>query len=242
MKNYRSWLWVMVAIGWLTQTTAPAAISWKTNRAEAVTAAQASGKLILLIAGLTTDYNTPFMRTNMCERASIRAVIDPNYICWFANMSTIPQEWIVYTPVLETFSPPLICVIDPNDSLSYLDRTTDIQSDEAVFLARLRSHLRWDAGYTLSGGGWRRLTWFGDYIPMGGGWIWHNKHGFLYPTTTSIRSDIWFFTNDMGWLWTANATYPYLYRLSPAAWLWYNGATSPRWFRNMTTGTWESRP
>ena len=100
----------------------------------------------------------------------------------------------------------------------------------------------WDAGYTSIGGGWRRLTWFGDYVGMGGGWIWHNKHGFMYPTATSTRSDIWFYTQDMGWLWTANATYPFLYRSSPAAWLWYNGATNPRWFRNMATGQWESRP
>ena len=100
----------------------------------------------------------------------------------------------------------------------------------------------WDAGYTSIGGGWRRLTWFGDYVGMGGGWIWHNKHGFLYPTTTSTRSDVWFYTQDMGWLWTGNTTYPFLYRSSPTAWLWYNGATNPRWFRNMTANTWESRP
>ena len=101
----------------------------------------------------------------------------------------------------------------------------------------------WDAGYTDIGGGWRRLTWFGDYVPMGGaGWIWHNKHGFLYPTPASTASDIWFYANDMGWLWTSSTTYPFLYRSSDGAWLWYNGATNPRWFRNMTAGTWESRP
>ena len=100
----------------------------------------------------------------------------------------------------------------------------------------------WDAGYRDLGGGWRRLTWFGDYAGMGGGWIWHNKHGFMYPTPASTRSDIWFYTQDMGWLWTANATYPYLYRSSDGAWLWYNGSANPRWFRNMTVGTWEHRP
>ena len=98
----------------------------------------------------------------------------------------------------------------------------------------------WDAGFADIGGGWRRLTWFGDYVPMGdAGWIWHNKHGFLYPTSASTSDDIWFYTNDLGWLWTSSTTYPFLYRASPAAWLWYNGATNPRWFRNMTAGTWE---
>ena len=102
-------------------------------------------------------------------------------------------------------------------------------------------HQAWDDGYTDLGGGWRRLTWFGDYIPMGD-WIFHNQHGFWYPAANSTPPDIWFFTQDMGWLWTGNATYPFLYRASDGAWLWYNGAVNPRWFRNMTAGTWESRP
>ena len=101
----------------------------------------------------------------------------------------------------------------------------------------------WDSGYQDIGGGWRRLTWFGDYVPMGSdGWIWHNKHKFLFVSANSIPSSIWLYTQNMGWLWTSSTTYPYLYRSSPEAWLWYNGSTNPRWFRNMTTGVWESWP
>ena len=99
----------------------------------------------------------------------------------------------------------------------------------------------WDAGCTAIGGGWRRLGWFGDYVPMGD-WIFHNKHGFWYPAPGSTPQNIWFYTQDMGWLYTSNPLYSFLYRSSPAAWLWYNEATNPRWFWNMTTGTWESRP
>ncbi len=101
----------------------------------------------------------------------------------------------------------------------------------------------WDAGYTDLGGGWRRLAWFGDYAVMGlEGWIWHNKHGFFFVAATSTPGDVWLFASDMGWLWTGSATYPFLYRAFPAAWLWYNGATNPRWFMNLTTSQWESRP
>ena len=100
----------------------------------------------------------------------------------------------------------------------------------------------WDAGFEDIGGGWRRLDWYGDYAPMGNGWVWHNKHGFWYPTPQSYEYDVWFYTQDMGWLWTGRTTYPYMFRTSDGAWLWYNGATNPRWFRNMTAGTWESRP
>jgi len=47
---------------------------------------------------------------------------------------------------------------------------------------------------------------------------------------------------DMGWMGTGKATYPFLYRHNDGAWLWYNGAVNPRWFMNMATGQWESRP
>jgi hypothetical protein len=101
----------------------------------------------------------------------------------------------------------------------------------------------WDDGYQDLGGGWRRLGWFGDYVPMGpDGWIWHSKHGFFYVPPSGMPADVWMYAQDMGWLWTGNQTYPFLYRASPAAWLWYNGSTNPRWFANMTAGTWESRP
>jgi len=101
----------------------------------------------------------------------------------------------------------------------------------------------WDTGYQSLGGGWRRLGWFGDYIPMGSaGWIWHNKHGFFYVAGNSTPQSVWLYSQDMGWLWTSSTGYPFLYRSSDGAWLWYNGSRNPRWFRNMTTGQWESRP
>ena len=99
----------------------------------------------------------------------------------------------------------------------------------------------WDDGYVNLGGGWRRLGWLGDYAPTGD-WIWHNKHGFWYPAPGGEPTGGWFYSQDMGWLYTGNGLYPFLYRANDAAWLWYNGSTNPRWFRNLTAGTWESRP
>jgi hypothetical protein len=101
----------------------------------------------------------------------------------------------------------------------------------------------WDADYIDIGGGWRRLTWFGDYVPMStSGWIWHNKHGFFYVSPSATPESIWLYAQDMGWLYTSNTIYPFLFSNSARAWLWYNEATDPRWFLNMTTGLWESRP
>ena len=110
-------------------------------------------------------------------------------------------------------------------------------------MAHLAGPMSWEDGWQALDGEWRRLAWLGDYVPMGSeGWIWHNQHGFWYPARNGTPQDAWFYAQDMGWLWTGSAAYPYMFRESDGAWLWYNGATNPRWFRNMATGTWESRP
>ena len=141
MKTARFCFWLITIMGLAWQTTAQAAISWYTTRASAVAAAQASGKRILMIAGRNTCPNTQFMKTNMCERASIRQVIDPYYVCWYTIVDDNPAESDAYAGGLGAYILPLICVINPNDSLHYLDRTTNRQSDEAAFRARLLSHV-----------------------------------------------------------------------------------------------------
>ena len=116
-------------------------------------------------------------------------------------------------------------------------------ADTKLYLIHLGIVRQWDAGYTDLGSGWRRLAGFGDYIPMGtDGWIWHNKHGFWYAPPDSTPESTWFFSGDMGWLYTSRAIYPFLFRADDTAWLWYNGSRNPRWFVNMGTGQWESRP
>ena len=101
----------------------------------------------------------------------------------------------------------------------------------------------WDVGHMELGGGWRRLAWFGDYVPMGSaGWLWHNRHGFFFVAEISTPSSLWLFAPDMGWLWTAEAIHPYIYRAEDGAWLWYNGGVDPRWFFNLTEDQWESLP
>jgi hypothetical protein len=108
----------------------------------------------------------------------------------------------------------------------------------------LVSSQSWDDGFSgLGFGDWRRSPWFGDYTLMGeGGWIWHIKHGFLYIPESSTPQHVWMFSQDMGWLYTGNATYPFLFRANDSTWLWYNGEVNPRWFVNMSTGAWENRP
>lgn len=104
----------------------------------------------------------------------------------------------------------------------------------------------WNYGVSVLGSGygtdWRWLSWFGSYADVGGNWIWHSEHAYMYMFPSSTTGSIFIFTPDMGWLWTATTTYPYLYRFSDSSWLWYlTGSANPRWFRNLTSGNWESR-
>jgi hypothetical protein len=118
---------------------------------------------------------------------------------------------------------------------------TDGRNQGYPYLGVSAAATTWDAGYTDLGGGWRRLSWFGDYVPMGGaGWIWHNMHGFFFVPASSTPQHVWLYAQDMGWLYTGDTIYPFLFRASDGAWLWYNGSTNPRWFVNMGTGQWES--
>ena len=99
----------------------------------------------------------------------------------------------------------------------------------------------WDDGYVNLGGGWRRLGWLGDYAPTGD-WVWHNKHGFWYPAPGGEPTGAWFYSQDMGWLYTGKGLYPFTYRARDGAWIWYSGSTNPRWFMNFAGGQWESWP
>jgi hypothetical protein len=103
----------------------------------------------------------------------------------------------------------------------------------------------WDAGRSRLGVGWMRLSWFGDYAPMGGGWIYHNRHGFWYAFPNNTPDSIFFWSMDMGWLWTSSTTYTYLYHFDSRGWLYYEPNSEDqtrRWFLNMSNGQWESWP
>lgn len=96
----------------------------------------------------------------------------------------------------------------------------------------------WDNAANL-GGGWKWLSWFGYFSDQGDGWIYHNEHGWMYAVGTTT-ADIWFWTQDMGWLWTSDTVYPNMYRNQTHGWLWYQiNSANPRWFYNYTTHQWE---
>ncbi len=75
----------------------------------------------------------------------------------------------------------------------------------------------WDAAEDLSEG-WRFLEWFGFFNITHQPWIYHLDHGFL-RTVSKDTNSIWFYTTDMGYLWTNSVVYPLYYRPSDSAWI-----------------------
>lgn len=131
--------WIIVACGMaLGFSGRTAELSWAGSRAEAVTAARNSAKLVLMLAGRDSCGNCMYMK-GLCESSTARPVIDANYICWDCPYDE-STEWRVYATDLGSITLPLICVIDPGDPLKYLDRSTSIQA-ESTFRKRLLDHL-----------------------------------------------------------------------------------------------------
>ena len=57
---------------------------------------------------------------------------------------------------------------------------------------------------------------------------------------TSPYTNGWFYTEDMGWLYTTPTLFPYIYKPDDATWLFFQEGTSdPRWFFNTGTNAWD---
>ena len=179
MKTLTLCVWVVLALGFpFNEPGQAAGLVWHSSRAETVTAARNTAKLILLLAGRDACGNCMYMKTTVCESPEVRALIDGNYVCWYCQID-YSTEWQAYRGGLGGFTLPLICAIDPGDSLNYLDRSTSIQTI-SVFQPRLRSHLPTSeirASPTFESGAPRLL--------------WHGESGFRYRVLESADFAAW---------------------------------------------------
>lgn len=78
------------------------------------------------------------------------------------------------------------------------------------------------AGADDIGGGARRYGWFGDFFPFTEETIYHFEHGYLFTPSTQLDS-LWFFDYrpELGWFWTSDNFYPFLWSFGRGAWLYY---------------------
>jgi hypothetical protein len=118
---------------------------------------------------------------------------------------------------------------------------TSVDADDEVGRLESRRWLFRPTGFVAlddaaadAGDGWCDSAWLGRFHERDYPWVYHEEHGWLYPVGRG-NANFYFFDWSLGWLWTAEETYPYLYRYSDASWLYYlegTGSTGVRWFYN----------
>jgi hypothetical protein len=160
IKTYKRAITLAVIISLFTGSgMASAALVWQTSKETAVSMAKDQDKYILLLAGrikslggLYDCSNCEYMINTVFESTDppIKTLIEEDYIPWYSDVDT-SDEWRIYADGLVTFTLPLICIIDPDNSDTYMDRTTGVQ-DTQVFYSRLQNHGEGDGG-TPGGGG-----------------------------------------------------------------------------------------
>jgi hypothetical protein len=73
---------------------------------------------------------------------------------------------------------------------------------------------------------WWESSWFGTYYsPIDNQWIMHSELGWLYPSPTR-GFGIWFWQDELNWLWTNYETFPFLYSMDEGSWLYFYGKQS----------------
>jgi len=91
---------------------------------------------------------------------------------------------------------------------------------------------------TVHSNGWRSLEWFGEYFPTGSGWSFHAQHGWIYPVGSTLDS-LWYWDTSLGWFWTNQTLYPFVYRHESKGWFYYQRESkNPRRFYDYVTKAW----
>jgi hypothetical protein len=91
-----------------------------------------------------------------------------------------------------------------------------------------RSPALWSAAALVSGN-WRESSWFGNFYLTGTPWLYHDELGWAYMSGTD-SDNLWLWIESLGWLWTAEDTFPYVYRDSDSGWYHWNGTINGRLF------------
>ncbi len=89
------------------------------------------------------------------------------------------------------------------------------------------------------GGTWRFQPWLGLIEDSNYPWVYHAEHGWIYSLQRGTRP-MWFFDERLGWLWTSEFVYPYLFSDTESNWLYYfKGSSGPRYFYSFRDDAWK---
>jgi surface protein len=74
-------------------------------------------------------------------------------------------------------------------------------------------------GAVETGDGWLASDWFGDFRYFENGWAYHNGLGWVYLSADG-EDGIWLWRKEHGWLWSNQATWPFLWNHTRGDWIY----------------------
>ncbi len=88
------------------------------------------------------------------------------------------------------------------------------------------------------GSDWAFVNWLGLVYTLEDPWHYHLPAGWLYQGGPGV-SEYWWYSANLGWLWTTPSTYPYVYRNSTASWIYFSEDESGMfWYYDFNSATW----
>ena len=84
------------------------------------------------------------------------------------------------------------------------------------------------------GNGWYQSSWFGYFFGNSGGWTYHSIHKWIYLSEIN-DGGLWIYDEQLGWLYTNQEIFPYLYQNSSNHWLYDQSDTNSRKFWDSST-------
>ena len=87
-----------------------------------------------------------------------------------------------------------------------------------------------------------RSDWFGSFRMFGNGWGMHQDLGWFH-TAKSTNPGLWIWKKGMGWLWTDQGVYPFVFSSDNADWLFFQGQRQGlKLFFDYQSKTWITLP
>jgi len=74
-------------------------------------------------------------------------------------------------------------------------------------------------GVVETGDGWSNSEWFGDFRYFENGWAYHYVLGWVYLSSDGADG-IWLWRKEHGWLWSNQATWPFLWNHASGDWIY----------------------
>ncbi|MEX0332008.1 MAG: hypothetical protein AB3N64_11345 [Puniceicoccaceae bacterium] len=98
-------------------------------------------------------------------------------------------------------------------------------------------NLSWYSAYPEIDG-WRTVPWLGRISVALDPWVFHEHMSWIQVFEGQNGSFV-IWDPEIGWTWTAEGWFPYLYSYGNTCWYYFLSGPSPRWFFNLNTGEWE---